>query len=99
MSIERWDETTNSMQVRENGEFVRYTDHAAEIAALRERCGRLANEVMAWRDHDGSIHICHEVEGDVCPGCISYRAVTDAGEAVDAHNDLAPTEAKEKTDG
>lgn len=71
-------------------------DKDAEIAALRERCGRLANEVMAWRmaDADSS-------SPDFYTHKAHRREITERMAAVDAHNDLAHAagEAQEKTDG
>ncbi len=66
------------------------------IADLRERCGRLANEVMAWRmaDADSS-------SPDFYTHKAHRREITERMAAVDAHNDLAPAadEAQEKNDG
>ena len=72
----------------------------AEIAALRERCGRLANEVVAWRQawKREDIICTIETDGDASHGhpCLPIRlAQLECG----LHNDLQPPAGKESTDG
>lgn len=101
----RWEEIKDALDdsghplTNENGNLVirALGELVAERDALRERCGRLAEEVKCRRERR-TVHTCGpDMTGD-CKACVRLGRIADAELAVDTHNDLAPA-AKEQTDG
>ena len=74
----------------------------AEIAAMRERCGRLAASVLAWREYDQTFSTLVGVTeiNRMLRDTDFYRLsglVCEAMQRVKDHNDLTPP--KETSDG
>lgn len=111
MSIQRWELMAGSWVERSiRGDYVTHTDHAAslaakdaEIAALRQRCGRLAE--LAMRTHytcEDTWYSCPKSEDgcadDFKTGC-TCGADENNAEVQAIINNIRPDAGEESSDG